>query len=78
MKTAIVAISGLPPGENIREVEIAPGTMVRDCLKALGLDQHVLSREGEAMAFAAEEDLYAQIDDGCKLRCTPIAEVGSV
>ncbi len=76
MKTVVIAVSGLPPGENIREAEIAPGTLVRDCLKALDLKEYVLSREGEGLTLAAEEDLYAQVDNGTKLRCTPIGEVG--
>lgn len=77
MKTAAVVISGLPAGQNVREIEVRPGTTAGDVLRALNLNGYLLSREGSAQAFAAEEGIYEAISDGQKLRCTPIAEVGS-
>lgn len=76
MKTAAIIISGLPAGDNLRELEIQAGTNAGDVLRALNLNGYLLSREGSAQAFAAEEDLYGAISDGDKLRATPVAEVG--
>lgn len=76
MKTAAVIISGAPTGDNLREVEIQPGTNAGDVLRALNLPGYLLSKEGSAQAYAAEEDLYGSITNGDKLRATPVAEVG--
>jgi hypothetical protein len=77
MKVCAVVISGAAPGENVKELEIRPGSTAGDALRALGLgDGYVLSKEGSGHGFAAEEDLFAQVEDGQKLRATPIAEVG--
>lgn len=76
MKNCIVVISGAPPGDNVKEIELQPGSTAQDALRAMGLDSYVLSREGSGHAFAAEEDLFAQVEDGQKLRATPVAEVG--
>lgn len=77
MKLATVVISALPPGKNTREVEIRPGSTAADVLRTLNLDGYLLSREGSAQSFAAEEVIYDAIRDGDKLRATPIAEVGA-
>jgi hypothetical protein len=77
MKTVAVIISGAPAGENLREVDIEPGTSAGDVLRALNLTGYILSREGSAQAFAAEEDIYGAVEQGGKVRCTPIAEVGA-
>ncbi|MHB8860948.1 MAG: hypothetical protein ACYC6N_00990 [Pirellulaceae bacterium] len=77
MKNLTVLISGAPDGHNLRDVEIEPGTSAGDVMRALDLREYLLSREGSAQAFAAEEPIYDQIQSGEKLRATPIAEVGS-
>ena len=76
MKTAAVIVSGAPAGDNLREIEIEPGTSAGDVLRALDLNGYLLSREGSAQAYAAEEDIYSAIESGDKLRATPVAEVG--
>lgn len=55
-----------------------PGATAGDVLRELGLEGYLLSREGSAQAFANEENLYAAVDDGTKIRATPIAEVGFI
>lgn len=76
MKTAAVIISGAPSGDNLRELELQAGTSAGDVLRALNLNGYLLSKEGSAQAFAAEEDIYGALADGDKLRATPVAEVG--
>jgi hypothetical protein len=76
MKNLTVLISGAPEGDNLRDLEIESGTTAGDVLKALNLRGYLLSQEGSAQAFAAEEQIYDQVADGTKLRATPIAEVG--
>src|SRR5262245_1181018 len=75
MKTLAVIISGAA-GNNLREIEIQPGSSAGDALRALGLTDYLLSKEGSAQAYAVEEDIYAAVNDGDKLRATPVAEVG--
>lgn len=77
MKTAVVIVSGAPRSDNLREIEIQPGTSAGDVLRALNLTGYLLSKEGSAQAFAEEEDIYSAINDGDKLRATPVAEVGA-
>lgn len=77
MKTVVVIVSGRPAPGNIQEIDIQPGTTAGDVLNSLNLNGYLLSREGSAQAFAAEEEIYSVIEDGQKLRCTPIAEVGT-
>lgn len=76
MKTISVIISGLPQGENIRELEIQPGTSACDLTRALNLEGYLISKENSSQKFANEEESYPVVEDGAKLRATPIAEVG--
>ena len=80
MRTATVLISGLPEGQNIRDIEVQPATTAGDVLRALNLTGYLLSEEGSNQHLAAEEDIYnaIPIDGACKFRATPIAEVGLV
>ena len=78
MKPATVLISGRPPGENLKDIEVPSGATALDVLTAVGLDRNwTLSREGTNQSFALEEECYAAIDEGCKLRATPQADVGA-
>ncbi|REJ71275.1 MAG: hypothetical protein DWQ34_00910 [Planctomycetota bacterium] len=77
MKTAAVIISGAPAGDNLRDIDVPPGSSAGDVLRTLDLNGYLLSKEGSAQAFAAEEDIYAAIQSGDKLRATPVAEVGA-
>lgn len=78
MKSAAVVISGAPEGDNIRDVEIQPGTTAGDLLRALNLSGYLLSREGSGQHFAEPEDIYSAIESSgfTKFRATPQAEVG--
>lgn len=76
MKNLTVLISGAPEGQNLRDIQIDPGTVSRDVLDSLHLEGYLLSREGSAQTLAAEENIYDTVSDGDKLRATPIAEVG--
>jgi hypothetical protein len=76
MKTLAVIISGAPGSDNIREVELQPGTTAGDVLRALGLRDYLLSREGSGQHFAENEEIYEACPDGGKLRATATAEVG--
>jgi hypothetical protein len=76
MKNVAVIISGQGQ-DNLREVELSPGTTTRDVLKALKLtDTYLLSHDGDPQPFAPDEELYEQVRDGAKLRCAPRATVG--
>lgn len=77
MKTVSVIISG--QGEdNIREVDLSPGSTAGDVLRALNLpESYLVSREGTAQPFALEEEIYAAVPEGAKLRCVPQATVGT-
>lgn len=77
MKNLTVLISGAPEGQNLRDLEIDPGTSAGDVLQALDLDGYLLSRQGSAQTLAAEETIYDTVSNGDKLRATPVAEVGS-
>lgn len=76
MKTAVVVVSGAPPDQARHEVDIQPGTTVRDLLAALNLRGYVLSQEGSGHAYVDTDDLYSAVSDGAKLRAAPHAEVG--
>lgn len=78
MKTLAVIISGAPSGDNVREVELERGTTAGDVLRALGLRNYLLSREGSGSGqnFAETEEIYDAVSDGAKLRAVPTAEVG--
>ena len=78
MKNITVILSGAPEGQNIRELQLEPGSTCGDVLRALGLSNYLLSREGSAQKFADEEELYGVVEDGMKLRATPLASVGVV
>jgi sulfur carrier protein ThiS len=73
MKTVAVQV-----GDEVREVQIQPGTTVRDLLEFLQLpDTYLISPAGSSMPFATDgESLYDAVNDGQKLRATVPANVG--
>lgn len=77
MKRAVVIVSGVPIGENMREVEIPRGATAGDVLRSLNLQGYLLSNEGTLAYFADDECVYDKVAEGGKLRASPRAEVGS-
>lgn len=77
MKNITMIVSGAPEQERLREATIEPGSRTIDLLNALGIPTtYLVSKEGSGQFFAAEEPLYEQVENGCKLRATPPAIVG--
>lgn len=78
-KNVAVLISGAPDGDNLKDVELPPGSTAGDVLQAIGLaDGYLLSREGSSQPFAAEETIYDSVPEGGKLRATPLSVVGAL
>jgi hypothetical protein len=77
MKRVSVVLSGAVGGD-VRDIDLMPATTPRDVLQMIGLgnQQYLVSLEGSAEAFAAEEQIYARVPDGGKLRLTPVSDVG--
>lgn len=78
MKSLTVLISGAPQGDNLKDLEIESGTTAGDVLRALNLRGFLLSRAESAQAFSEEECIWHHVNEGDKLRATPIAEVGAI
>jgi hypothetical protein len=78
MKRLAIIVSGAPPEQQLREVSVEPGVVAADVLRGLNLAGYLLSKEGSAQFFAAEEPIYDAVNDGDKLRATPSAQVGNV
>ena len=77
MKNCTVIISGVPEANKLREVELQPGTTSGDVLKALGLSGYLLGRESSGHYYAHDEEIYASVEDGSKLRATLQSDVGN-
>ena len=69
MKRIIIAVAGTEGKKEYQDVDILPGTKSRDVLGQLGLDGFQLSRPGGG-AFAFNDDLYPEIEDGQKIFAT--------
>jgi putative ubiquitin-RnfH superfamily antitoxin RatB of RatAB toxin-antitoxin module len=75
-KRVVIIVSGASDGPSLREADIHPGTTVADVLREAKLQGYILTPEGSATYFAAEEELFPQVEDGSKLRATPITTLG--
>jgi hypothetical protein len=75
-KKIAVVVSGAPEQDRLREVTIEPGTRAIDILNGMGLHNYMLSRDGSGEFYANEEEVYATVEDGAKLRATSRATVG--
>lgn len=75
MKRVSVIVSGAAAGD-VRDTDLLPGITAANVLEQLGLGGYILSLEGSAQAFAAEEQIYGAVPEGGKLRATPISDVG--
>ena len=62
MKKVTVIISGAPPGQNLRDIEVPSGATAGDILQMLDLDPYwTVSREGSHQHFALEEEIEGHI-----------------
>lgn len=78
-QTKLISISNPAggPGQDLREVRIAPGTTAADVLAELNLDGYYLQVPGTALHLGGEEPLWDHLQDHAKLIATPRGDVGA-
>jgi hypothetical protein len=74
-KRVAVVVAG---SDQIRDIEIRPGTTAGDILTQLGLADYMLSKGPNQPFFAASDSVYDKVNDGEKLFASTKAEVGEL
>lgn len=77
-KRIVVLVDGAPQGGDLLNGEIEPGTTARDVLRHFGLINYALLLQGQTTHLSGDQVLWSIVEDGAKLRATPIAEVGAL
>src|ERR1700746_1137251 len=75
-KDIVVSIAGAPPGQNLRELSILPGSTAADILNTVNLPGYLLSPLGTSRFFASDENVYAAVEPGAKLVASTPPTVG--
>lgn len=65
-KTITIGVAGTNGKKEYRDVQLVPGTKVRDVLDQLGLQGFALQRPGEGL-FQRNDNLFDAVADGQKL-----------
>ena len=73
MKRLSVVVAGTG---QIKDIQIEPGTTVRDVLQQLTLRDYLLSKGPNEPFFANADSLYDKVNDGEKVFASTKAEVG--
>ena len=77
MKRVTVVVSGVADN-NVRDIELASGTTVRDVLEQLGLgNDYRLKVQGSNTVLAEEEPIYPKVPEGGKIFAVTDADVGT-
>ena len=66
MKNIRIAIAGAEPGQDMKDVQIPPGTKARDVLAQLNLNGFQLNKP-EGGAFGFNDNLYDAVAEGQKV-----------
>ena len=73
-KRIVIKVAGA--GEP-RDIVLRPGVTTKDVLDNLGLGRNMmLTQDAAGEPFAADENLWAKLEDGQKIYCAPTMEVG--
>lgn len=75
-KTIYIIVDGAESGQELQEAKIEQGSTARDMLLHFNLNGYVLVPEGTVTHLSGDAVLWTYVDDGGKLRATPVAEVG--
>ena len=73
MKRLSVVVAG---SGQIRDIQIEPGTTVRDVMEQLALRDYLLSKGPNEPFLANADTLYDKVNDGEKIFASTKAEVG--
>ena len=73
MKRLSIVVAGTG---QIKDIQIEPGTAVRDVLQQLGLRDYLLSKGPNEPFLANADTLYDKVNDGEKVFASTKAEVG--
>lgn len=76
-KKIVVVVDGAPQGRDLLHGEIEPGTTARDVLNHFNLIGYALLPQGQTTHLSGDHVLWSTVEDGAKVRATPIAEVGA-
>ena len=63
-------------GDEVRDVDLQPGTTSADVLNQLGLSPDLFVSKRDGLPFGASECIYDQVRDGEKLYASAPAVVG--
>jgi hypothetical protein len=75
MKKIGIVMAGAE-GQEIKDVQIKPGTTAREILDAIKLKDGQLSPGANEAMFGANDNVYERVQDGAKLFASTRAEVG--